>query len=180
MKVVPFSVSAAAAAGEERRWPYKSKTCHPRWYKARDLGTFQGGDSLRITVHLHRPAAATHATSGAAAADSSQSEPVARTDLVLANVTLGVVYTILVPVLPAWGGKIVSSSSGGSGSGSVAQKELPPLVLTLRFIPPRPARKTLFIIRHAQRCWRHVCVCVCERERELFLGRDKRRDRGVK
>lgn len=169
MKVVPFAplggtgstTTRSSSVGEERRWPFKSKTTSPRWNKVRDLGTYQRGDLLRITVHLHRsPSSNTSITSASsspgasASADTDQSEPVARTDLVLADVEVGVVYTVLVPVLPAdvAGGRSSKlTGSCESYSSLVAQKETPPFVLTLRLIPPRAARKTLFIIRHGER-----------------------------
>jgi len=169
MKVVPFAplngtgstTTKSSSVGEERRWPFKSKTSSPRWNKVRDLGTYQRGDLLRITVHLHRsPSSNTSTTSassspGASArADTDQSEPVARTNLVLADVEVGVVYTVLVPALPAdvaGGRNSILNGSRESYSSLVAQKESPPLVLTLRLIPPRAARKTLFIIRHGER-----------------------------
>jgi len=174
MKVVPFatlddadSTTRSSSIGEERRWPFKSKTASPRWHKVRDLGTYQRGDLLRITVHLHRspssnastPAASSSpGAATAAAAETARSEPVARTDLMLADIEVGVVYTVMVPVLPAEvakrgsnSGSLASRSSGESYSSLKSHKEIPPLVLTLRLIPPRAARKTLFIIRHGER-----------------------------
>ena len=137
MAVVPGK-SSVKRVGKERRWPFKSDTCCPIWHKVRDLGKMRDGDMLRVALHHHNDdtAAPTIARPRMLAFRGSKPLPLSqllgRANLPLAGIELNKVHTlVLQPVKGA--------------------KTGPPITVTLRFIPPRQARKTVFIVRHAER-----------------------------
>jgi hypothetical protein len=132
---------SVAWASKERRWPFKRDTCCPAWHKARDLGSMRDGDVLRVALHHHHDGKANPSITSitrprllsfAAAKPQPLSELLGRADFPLAGVEFLKVYAVALQ--PAKG-----ATKG------------PPTIVSLRFLPPRNARKTVFIVRHAER-----------------------------
>ena len=124
--------------GKERRWPFKSDTCCPIWHKARDLGKMRDGDMLRVALHHHNDDNAAPAMGRPRMLGFGGSKPLplsqllGRANLPLTGIELNKVHSlVLQPIKGA--------------------KPGPPITVTLRFLPPRHARKTVFIVRHAER-----------------------------
>jgi hypothetical protein len=143
MKIVP--ANKAREKGKERRWPYKVDTCHPVWNKARDLGRFVEGDTLRIALHHHaKGAPSTASTTSRMGKMLGPAMPVVYSqvlggcDVSLQDVRYGAVI----------GPLVVNTSL----SDAIASKPLPAKNSThlfLRFLAPPKARKTVFVVRHA-------------------------------
>ena len=143
MKIVPSSKDGKARPkGTERRWPFKNDTCFPIWNKARDLGRFVEGDTLKVALHHHGKAAAAGASQPrllAANAAPIYSENIGGADMVLQAVEYDREYCIVVNSKLSRGVAKVESAL--------------PMVLRLRFLKPPVARKTVFLIRHAESKW---------------------------
>jgi hypothetical protein len=130
----PFATMAVASgkgsvaqACKERRWPFKRDTCCPAWHKARDLGLMRDGDVLRVALHHHHDGKANPSITRPRLLSFAAAKPQP-----LAGVEFLKVYAVALQ--PAKG-----ATKG------------PPTTVTLRFLPPRNARKTVFIVRHAER-----------------------------
>lgn len=141
---MPGPSSKGRVKGEMRRWPYKTNTSFPIWNKTRDLGRFHEGDSLAIEIH-HHGKHASHTNRGNFMGISSRQAPIfsqliGGASFILQNVEVDREYSVVVKTVTK--GRKLEGVSNES-----------PVILTLRLLPPPSAKKTVFIIRHAESKW---------------------------